>query len=1034
MDKQLAAATTIPAEVRDIEMEDFISWFQSKNGTVDTTVMTIADIPGQGRGALALKDIPKGHTLFTIPRDVTLSTRTSALPQLLGSVEWKRFKLDEGWAGLILCMLWEEAQGPLSKWAEYLSILPTEFDTPMFWSEEELQELKGTSVVDKIGKEEAERDYYEKIVPTVQSRAELFPPDTVSAHYTLDNYHRMGSRILSRSFTVSRWTGEAVEEEIEGSSQSTGSMEVDDKKSSLPSSEANAAELSEDEDEEDADDPSDVAMVPMADMLNAQYESENSKLFYEEHDLKMITTKDIKGGEQIYNTYGDPPNSDLLRRYGHVDLVPLRPPLSGEGNPEDIVEIRGDLVVEAAAKRVSVDAGERVEWWLENAEDEYVLISSAKTSLVSYVRSTFVIGTECEVPKDFISFTRLLLQTQSEWEKTRAKDKVPKATLDTDVTSVLMEVLDKRLSEYPTTIEADEKTLVEDDPPFRKRNAIIVRLGEKRILQTTRSELEKSHEALHNTKGEKNKLLPLIFTFALVGIVQSPQLVHFIQTRIPTLDVFKLFTIDEAPVPEYWEEVETSINVLNTLLDIFWDGSKPRPVPLGAVAVLFTLTLLLYGIRKNVAEAQLNSGPEYVQVFFEPSVANATISTSTGDLQDLQSPSHSFLKSILSGPVEVSAEEIDTLIVELGSVYEPETSDDGDIEDEEEFDDGYESERTTFSARGLLNSLIPSTPSLPRMLDMVLWRPGRPQQAEHTPEPNEEHSKKKARRAGRRFSRARHRRRMEAWTSDMENEEIERMLDPMPLEKPPVSPSPSRKFPLLLGSSGTLGVAIEPLPSTPPRTPQPGELACPTWPPEAPSPSNLPKLYPSLSTASDVKAESSSPVISVKQEQAPTITPPFPPLEPVPDPKVPTSPQNWRTRRGRPIITEGGFRMIRHYLGISKKSTPKNNQTPRVAIPLQDIKPTVRTPVKDETSDKTLVEPSGSILSKMTPAKSARAKQLATVKKGEKRKVAPTCPTRETEIIFTEEETPVELFPRVAVNTRRGLGLEEKLIVYNPRA
>ena len=144
--------------------------------------------------------------MFTIPREMTLSTRTSQLPGLLGTVEWKRFKLDEGWAGLILCMLWEEAQGPLSKWAEYLgeyhssdassdadhvgaAILPTAFDTPMFWSEEELEELKGTSVVgrynqlnrrpgfhpqlslpDKIGKDDAERDFHEKVMPTVQVR------------------------------------------------------------------------------------------------------------------------------------------------------------------------------------------------------------------------------------------------------------------------------------------------------------------------------------------------------------------------------------------------------------------------------------------------------------------------------------------------------------------------------------------------------------------------------------------------------------------------------------------------------------------------------------------------------------------------------------------------------------------------------------------------------------------------------------------------------------------------------------------------
>ena len=74
-----------------------------------------------------------------------------------------------------------------------------------------------------------------------------------------------------------------------------------------------------------------------------------------------------------WNTYGDPPNSDLLRRYGHVDVVPLRSPLAGEGNPADIVEIRADVVVTAVSNQnKGNDIQERVDWWLEIADDEFV--------------------------------------------------------------------------------------------------------------------------------------------------------------------------------------------------------------------------------------------------------------------------------------------------------------------------------------------------------------------------------------------------------------------------------------------------------------------------------------------------------------------------------------------------------------------------------------------------------------------------------------------------------------------------------------
>lgn len=156
-----------------------------------------------------------------------------------------------------------------------------------------------------------------------QSRPELFLADSDSAYYTVENFHKMGSRVLSRSFIVTRWSSEDSEAEApaaEADAADSGSMDVDDQKPSeadVGGSTDDNDGGDEDEDEDEADDPSAVAMVPMADMLNARYESVNvgvhgtrplfliltaiqqAKLFHEEHVLKMIATEDIKAGEQI---------------------------------------------------------------------------------------------------------------------------------------------------------------------------------------------------------------------------------------------------------------------------------------------------------------------------------------------------------------------------------------------------------------------------------------------------------------------------------------------------------------------------------------------------------------------------------------------------------------------------------------------------------------------------------------------------------------------------------------------------------------
>ncbi|KAI0335074.1 SET domain-containing protein [Cubamyces sp. BRFM 1775] len=479
---------------------NFVTWFLSQNGTLDTEKVGIVDFPGHGRGAVALQDIPEDHTLFTIPRDLTLSMRTSSLPNLMGK-SWKEHGLHEGWAGLILCMMWEESKGPESKWSGYLDVLPNKFDTPMFWGEEDVQELQGTAVVDKIGRDEAERDYHDKVAPAIKGRPDLFPEDKIDAHFSLERYHIMGSRILSRSFHVEQWKGEHSEEQDEDEPGNSSAMDIDLQEGEAPAPEGDAeaqepeeaaediqVEDEDDEDDEDREDPADVAMVPMADMLNARFESENAKLFYEERVLRMVSTKLIKAGEQIWNTYGDPPNSDLLRRYGHVDLVPLRPPLSGMGNPGDVVEVRADLVVSVATSKVKYDLQERVDWWLEEADDD-----------------VFVLHTDCELPEEFISFTRLLLLPKDEWEKTAKKSKLPKPKLDKDVLAIAVDVLQKRLRDYPTTMEEDEQLLAPgaaEQLSLNKRHAVVVRLGEKRILHGT---LQDARAKLAASAGSSKK-------------------------------------------------------------------------------------------------------------------------------------------------------------------------------------------------------------------------------------------------------------------------------------------------------------------------------------------------------------------------------------------------------------------------------------------------------------------------------------------------------------------------------------------------
>ncbi|KAG6375716.1 hypothetical protein JVT61DRAFT_3293 [Boletus reticuloceps] len=531
----------------DADIAAFVQWFQSSGGSIDTKVMGIADVPRSGRGAIAMCDIPEGYTIFTLPRAITLSTRTSPLPALFGFDAWRAHRLHKGWVGLILCMMWEDAwtheldvvdrdrqsqDNIQTKWGPYMRTLPTTFDTPMFWSSEELEELRGTSVVDKIGREDAERAYSEQLVPAIKTAPNLFPPSHHGKWYTLDAYHRAGSRILSRSFTVHRWKDDdEIEEDKDrdGVAEESGASEVEDPhpntftESSTHVGDAHSPspllddtneELNSDS-EDDEDDPSDVAMVPMADLLNARWGSENAKLFYEPFVLRMVTTKKVKQGEQIFNTYGDPPNSDLLRRYGHVDLVRIHSPSRDStpdrledvemkdcdtdvetilrlGNPSDVVEVRADLIVHVVQRSnfssKMKDVHTRIEWWLGEGEDDtFVLSLPGPGSALSAI-----------LPPALISLIRLIIMPEGDFKSARSKGKLPKGHFkkgDVKDSKQVLEILDEVLNQCEGmyiggSVEDDERLLsLPETLAERKRHAVIARLGEKRILRDVRQRI-----------------------------------------------------------------------------------------------------------------------------------------------------------------------------------------------------------------------------------------------------------------------------------------------------------------------------------------------------------------------------------------------------------------------------------------------------------------------------------------------------------------------------------------------------------------
>lgn len=219
---------------------------------------------------MAIKDIPEDTTLFTIPRSAIINTETSKLAKKLPGI-FDATEDEDGedaepldpWGSLILVMLYEYLQGDASEWKTYFDVLPQTFDTPIFWSEAELKELKGTCLTtEKIGKQESDEMLRNKILPIVSKHPNVFYPggaEQLSEEELLALAHRIGSTIMAYAFDLD-----------------------------------NGGEQSDDEEDGwvvDHDGKTTLGMVPMADILNANAEFNASTIYSDVKEILTLRTR-----------------------------------------------------------------------------------------------------------------------------------------------------------------------------------------------------------------------------------------------------------------------------------------------------------------------------------------------------------------------------------------------------------------------------------------------------------------------------------------------------------------------------------------------------------------------------------------------------------------------------------------------------------------------------------------------------------------------------------------------------------------------
>ncbi|KAG9189920.1 N-lysine methyltransferase SETD6 [Alternaria panax] len=456
----------------------FLAWFKAGGGVFREDLLEIQDLRAKdaGRGIVAKKDIPEETTLFTIPRELIISVNTSTLPSKLpkvfdafaeGEADDEKEPLDP-WTSLILVMVYEYLQGDASRWKPYMDVLPTAFDTPLFWSESELKELQGTCLsTEKIGKQQSDDMLRSQVVPVIQQNPEVFYPGEapkLSDEELLALAHRMGSTIMSYAFDLANEHEDEEDEEEDGW--------VEDREGTTP-----------------------LGMVPMADILNANAEF-NAHVNHGESLEVTSLRSTLPAGSEVLNYYGPLPTSELLRRYGYV---------TPEHHRYDVAELPWSLVREAIIQELGL-SGEvvaRIEAKLEENEEleEYFIIERDSGEPNSEGQLTYSAQLRAISPE----LEEQLKVVLKALKKHNPKHNPEKRKREDIFNTVITKALTAKMARYPTSIEEDNKLLKGNDLEKRRRMAIEVRLGEKKLLHEAIALLQGGQEESDQQAGKKSK-------------------------------------------------------------------------------------------------------------------------------------------------------------------------------------------------------------------------------------------------------------------------------------------------------------------------------------------------------------------------------------------------------------------------------------------------------------------------------------------------------------------------------------------------
>uniref|UniRef100_W5MQD3 protein-histidine N-methyltransferase n=1 Tax=Lepisosteus oculatus TaxID=7918 RepID=W5MQD3_LEPOC len=402
---------------RDDFFPELMSWAAENGASCEG--FEISNFAEEGYGLKATRDIKAEEMFLWIPRKM-LMTVESAKNSVLGPLySQDRILQAMGNVTLAFHLLCERAN-PASFWLPYIRTLPSEYDIPLYFEEDEVHYLQSTQAIHDVFSQykntARQYAYFYKIIQTHPNASKLPLKDS----FTYDDYRWAVSSVMTRQNQIPTEDGSHVT----------------------------------------------LALIPLWDMCNHTNGLITTGYNLEDDRCECVALQDYKQDEQIYIFYGTRSNAELVIHNGFFhdnnshDRVKIK---LGVSKSERLYAMKAEVLARAGIPSSSIFALHcseppisaqllaflRVFCMTEDELKEYLVGDHAIDKIFTLGNAEFPVSWENEIKLWTFLETRttLLLKT------------------------------------YKTSTEDDRSLLEKPDLSFHSKVAIKLRLAEKEILE-----------------------------------------------------------------------------------------------------------------------------------------------------------------------------------------------------------------------------------------------------------------------------------------------------------------------------------------------------------------------------------------------------------------------------------------------------------------------------------------------------------------------------------------------------------------------